>query len=961
MASPDTDQTASNVEEGAGMGNGHAHGGPALPHSAHAGHAGHAGHASHAVHTPMSIAQVSDSATGQPVPADGVAVVDTDPTETTEWLDSLRYVINSRGPDRAAYLLHAIEQEAYRLGVPIPFSTTTPYINTIPAEEQPPFPGNREIERRIKSIIRWNAMAMVVRANREDKSIGGHISTFASSATLVEVAMNHFIRGRGKDFSGDQVYFQGHASPGIYSRAFLEGRLTEKHLENFRRELSDGGGLSSYPHPWLMPEFWEFPTVSMGLGPLMAIYQARFNKYLQDRGIKDTSNQHVWCFIGDGECDEPETLGAISLAAREKLDNLVFVINCNLQRLDGPVRGNGKIIQELEGVFRGAGWNVIKVIWGDEWDALLAKDEKGKLVKRMDEVVDGQYQKYVVMPGGYIREHFFGADPELAEMVTHLSDEKLKKLRRGGHDPEKVYAAYDAAMKCHGKPTVVIAKTIKGYGLGEVGEGRNVTHQQKKLNEEELRAFRTRFGIPISDDEVAKAPFYRPADDSPEIRYLRERREALGGAVPSRPKKSPLLKTPALSEYMGFIEKSAGREVSTTTGVVTLMASLLKDKTIGKYIVPIVPDESRTFGMDPLFKQCGIYAHGGQLYEPVDSDQLLYYREAKDGQILEEGITEAGSISSFIAAGTSYASHGVPMIPIFIYYSMFGFQRIGDEIWAACDCRARGFLLGGTAGRTTLAGEGLQHQDGNSQLFAIAYPTVKVYDPAFVYEATAIMLDGMDRMYAKGEDWIYYITVYNENYVMPPMPPDCVEGILKGMYRLREVTASASSLPPLPHVNLLGSGAILREVIRAAELLAEHWGIASTVWSVTSWKELRREAQECRRWNMLHPEATPRRSYLETVVADADGLFVAASDHVRAVPEQLDPWIPGGLFAMGTDGFGRSDTRGPLRRHFEVDAECIAVGTLSRLSATGAIAPHVVAEAIRRLGIDPDKLDAASA
>ena len=928
MASPDVDQSFTDVD------------GQAHPLSA-------------GVHPQMAIGQMDV----QPVPTDGTSAVDSDPTETKEWLDSLRYVISSRGSDRAGYLLQLIEQEAYRLGVPIPFSVNTPYINTIPADKQPPFPGNRELERRIKSIIRWNAMAMVVRANREDKSIGGHISTFASSATLVEVAMNHFIRGRSDNFSGDQVYFQGHASPGIYSRAFLEGRISERQLENFRRELAEGGGLSSYPHPWLMPEFWEFPTVSMGLGPLMAIYQARFNKYLQDRGIKDTSQQRVWSFIGDGECDEPETLGAISLAAREKLDNLTFVINCNLQRLDGPVRGNGKIIQELEGVFRGAGWNVIKVIWGDEWDALLAKDEKGHLVKRMNEVVDGQYQKYVVMPGGYIRDHFFGADPELAEMVAHLSDEKIKKLRRGGHDPEKVYAAYAAAMQCKGKPTVIIAKTIKGYGLGEVGEGRNVTHQQKKLNEEELRAFRTRFGIPISDDEVAKAPFYRPPEDSPEMRYLRERRAALGGSVPSRPKNPPLLKTPSLADYAGFIEKSAGREVSTTTGAVTLMASLLKDKSIGKYIVPIVPDESRTFGMDPLFKQCGIYAHSGQLYEPVDSDQLLYYREAKDGQILEEGITEAGSISSFIAAGTSYASHGVPMIPIFIYYSMFGFQRIGDEIWAACDSRARGFLLGGTAGRTTLAGEGLQHQDGHSHLFALAYPTVKAYDPAFVYETTVIMLDGMDRMYAKGEDWIYYITVYNENYEMPAMPPGCEEGILKGAYKLSETAGSAAG----KHVQLLGSGAILREVIRAAQLLSTHWGVGSTVWSVTSWKELRREAQECRRWNMLHPREKPRTSYLEATIGAAKGVFLAASDHVRAVPEQLDPWIPGGLFALGTDGFGRSDTRGPLRRHFEVDAECIAIGALSRLAAAGTISADVVAEAISRLGVNPDKIDAASA
>ena len=939
MASPDTEQSGSDVvDEVSG-----------LPRGAHA---------------PMSIGQMGDTASGQPERADGVSAVDADPTETREWLDSLRYVINSRGGDRAAYLLHAIEQEAYRLGVAIPFSATTPYINTIPADRQPPYPGNREIERRIKSIIRWNAMAMVVRANREDKSIGGHISTFASSATLVEVAMNHFIRGRGDDYSGDQVYFQGHASPGIYSRAFLEGRLTEKHLENFRRELAPGGGLSSYPHPWLMPEFWEFPTVSMGLGPIMSIYQARFNKYLQDRGIKDTSKQHVWCFIGDGETDEPETLGAISLAAREKLDNLVFVINCNLQRLDGPVRGNGKIIQELEGVFRGAGWNVVKVIWGEDWDPLLAKDDKGLLVKRMNEVVDGQYQKYVVMPGGYIREHFFGGDPELKEMIAHLSDEKLKKLKRGGHDPEKVFAAYDAAMKCHGKPTVIIAKTIKGYGLGEVGEGRNVTHQQKKLNEDELRAFRSRFGIPISDDEVAKAPFYRPPEDSEEMRYLRERRQALGGYVPSRPKQGPLLETPSLDDYRPFIEKSAGREVSTTTGAVTLMASLLKDKHVGKYIVPIVPDESRTFGMDPLFKQCGIYAHTGQLYEPVDSDQLLYYREAKDGQILEEGITEAGSMSSFVAAGTAYASHGVPMIPIFIYYSMFGFQRIGDLIWAACDCRARGFMLGGTAGRTTLNGEGLQHQDGHSHLFAMAYPTVKAYDPAFVYETTVIMLDGMERMYGKGEDWIYYITVYNENYEMPPMPAGCEEGILKGAYKLRDVPAQAAqgkAATKLPPVQLLGSGTILREVIRAAELLAGQFGVSSTVWSVTSWKELRREAQECRRWNMLHPTAEPRQSYLEQTIAAADGVFVAASDHVRAVPEQLDPWIPGGLFVMGTDGFGRSETRGPLRRHFEVDAECIVIGTLSRLAAEGAIGKEAVAEAITRLGVNPDKIDAALA
>ena len=890
------------------------------------------------------------------------SIPDHDPQETREWLDALAAVIEEEGVERAHYLLEKLIDKARRSGAYLPYNATTAYVNTIPVHMQEKHPGDVAMESRIKALIRWNAVACVMRANEKAPGVGGHIASFQSSATLYDVGFNHFFRAQTPEHGGDLIYFQGHASPGIYARAFLEGRLTEKHLENFRRELAAGGGLSSYPHPWLMPEFWEFPTVSMGLGPIMAIYQARFNKYLQDRGIKDTSRQHVWCFIGDGETDEPETLGAISLAARERLDNLVFVINCNLQRLDGPVRGNGKIIQELEGVFRGAGWNVVKVIWGEDWDPLLARDDEGLLVKRMNEVVDGQYQKYTVMPGSYIREHFFGADPELKEMVAHLSDEKLKKLRRGGHDPEKVYAAYAAAMKCHGKPTVVIAKTIKGYGLGEVGEGRNVTHQQKKLNEEELRAFRSRFGIPISDDEVAKAPFYRPPEDSAEIRYLRERRESLGGYVPMRPAEPPRLQTPSLADYAGFIEKSAGREVSTTTGAVTLMASLLKDKQVGRFIVPIVPDESRTFGMDPLFKQCGIYAHTGQLYEPVDSDQLLYYREAKDGQILEEGITEAGSMSSFIAAGTAYASHGVPMIPIFIYYSMFGFQRIGDLIWAACDCRARGFLLGGTAGRTTLAGEGLQHQDGHSHLFAMAYPTVRAYDPAFVYETTVIMLDGMERMYAKGEDWIYYITVYNENYEMPPMPAGCAEGILKGMYRLRDVAAAGPPVAAgLPRVHLLGSGAILREVLRAADLLAERWGVASTVWSVTSWKELRREAQECRRWNMLHPGASPRSSYLERVLADERGVFVAASDHVRAVPEQLDPWIPGGLFAMGTDGFGRSDTRGPLRRHFEVDAECITIGTLSRLAATGAIGSHVVSDAIASLGVNPDKIDAALA
>jgi len=880
---------------------------------------------------------------------------DIDPAETEEWLESLRYVLESKGPERATYLLAKLNETAHQAGVELPFSATTPYVNTIAADKQPPYPGNREIERRIKSIIRWNAMAMVVRANRDHDGIGGHISTYASAATLYEVAFNHFLKARGENFNGDQVYIQGHASPGIYSRAYLEGRLTEDQLTNFRQELQPEGGLSSYPHPWLMPTFWEYPTVSMGLGPIMAIYQARFNKYLEDRGIKDTTQQKVWCFVGDGECDEPETLGAITLASRENLDNLIFVVNCNLQRLDGPVRGNGKIIQELEAIFRGAGWNVIKVVWGDDWDPLLEKDETGLLIKRMGEVVDGEYQKYIVAPGSYIRQHFFGKYPELAKLVEHLSDEKLAKLRRGGHDPEKVYAAYKTAVETVGKPTVILAKTIKGYGLGEAGEGRNITHQVKKVNEQELREFRSRFGIPISDDEVAKAPFYKPAPDTPEMKYLHARREELGGYVPSRPSKLPTVETPPLDDYRGFIEKSAGREVSTTTGVVTLMSALLKDKKLGKYIVPIVPDESRTFGMDPLFRQCGIYAHAGQLYEPVDSDQMLYYREAIDGQILEEGITEAGSMSSFIAAGTAYSAHGVPMIPMFIYYSMFGFQRIGDLIWAAGDMRARGFMFGGTAGRTTLNGEGLQHQDGNSHLFAIAYPTVRAYDPAFVYESTVIILDGMKQMFEFGEDAIYYITIHNENYEMPKMPEGVEEGIIRGMYKLSTVNAPA--IKDKLYVQLFGSGAILRSVQQAQRLLAEKFGVGSTVWSVTSYKELRLSAQACRRWNMLHPNQRPRVSYIEQQLKGVEGPFIAASDNVRAVAEQIDPWVPGGLCALGTDGFGRSETRANLRRHFEVDAQSIAIAALYRLAEQGKFDRARLAAAIEDLGINPEKPD----
>jgi pyruvate dehydrogenase E1 component len=882
---------------------------------------------------------------------------DSDPLETAEWVESLRSVLENQGPERVSFLLGELSEAAHREGVELPFTATTPYINTIPEEKQPPYPGNRELERRIKSIIRWNAMAMVTRANKAHEGIGGHISTFASAATLYEVAFNHFFRGKGDDFSGDQIYFQGHAAPGMYARAFLEGRIDEQHLVNFRQELEKGGGLSSYPHPWLMPNFWEFPTVSMGLGPIMAIYQARFNKYLHDRKLKDTSKQHVWAFLGDGETDEPESLGALTLAGREKLDNLIFVINCNLQRLDGPVRGNGKIIQELEGVFRGAGWNVIKVIWGDSWDPLLSKDKHGLLVKRMAEVVDGEYQKYTVMPGDYIREHFFGKYPELLQMVRAMSDEELGKLRRGGHDPEKVYAAFKEAVDTKGRPTVILAKTIKGYGMGEAGEGRNVTHQQKKLGDKELKEFRSRFGIPISDEEVAKAPFYRPAEDSEEIRYLKKRRESLGGFVPARSTKPINSTMPRIGEYQEFIQGSGDREASTTMAFVGFLSKLLKDKNVGKYIVPIVPDESRTFGMEGFFRQCGIYAHTGQLYEPVDSGMLTYYREAKDGQLLEEGITEAGSMSSFIAAGTAYSSHGINMIPMFIYYSMFGFQRIGDLVWAAADCRAKGFMLGGTAGRTTLAGEGLQHQDGQSLLNALAFPTVRAYDPAFAYETTQIVLDGMKRMYEDGEDAIYYITLYNENYKHPAMPVGVEEGIIRGIYKYSTKSGGENR----PHVQLFGSGAILREVLKAQDILADRYQVSSTVWSVTSYTELARDAAAASRWNMLHPTETPRESYLEKVLKGERGPFISASDYVRALADQLGPFIPAGLFVLGTDGFGRSEDRTSLRRHFEVDAESVTIAALYELSKRGDVEKERVAAAIQELGFDPEKIDPARA
>ena len=881
-------------------------------------------------------------------------VEDIDPTETQEWLESLEYVLNSRGAERVNYLLSVLEQKARRAGVDRPAAMHTSYINTIPVDKQPPYPGNREIERRIKSIIRWNAMAMVVRANRQSDGLGGHISTFASAATLYEVGFNHFFRGRGESgYDGDQIYFQGHASPGMYSRSYVEGRLSEVNLTNFRRELQEEQGLSSYPHPWLMPDFWEFPTVSMGLGPLMAIYQARFNEYLHDRGLKNTRDQHVWAFLGDGECDEPETLGAITLAGREKLDNLIFVINCNLQRLDGPVRGNGKIIQELEGLFRGAGWNVIKVIWGDDWDPLLAQDKQGILAKRMEEVVDGQYQKYTMMDGAEIRADFFGKYPELLKMVGGYSDDKIERMRRGGHDPEKVYAAYKAAVEHNGQPTVILAKTIKGYGLGEAGEGRNIAHGQKKLNEEELLEFRSRFGIPISDEDVAKAPFYKPADDSVEMKYLRERRAGLGGFVPTRPTTAPPMEVPVFDDYRKLIDRDNGKSISTTMGFVRLLERLCKDKKIGKRIVPIVPDESRTFGMEGMFRQIGIYAHAGQLYEPVDSDNLFWYKEAQDGQILEEGITEAGSMSSFVAAGTSYVQHGINMIPFFVYYSMFGFQRIGDSIWAAADCGAKGFMIGGTAGRTTLNGEGLQHQDGHSLLNAIAFPTVRAYDAAFHYETAVIVFEGLKRMYEDGETAIYYLTVENENYEMPAMPDGVEEGIIKGMYKFSSVSAAEET----HHVQLFGSGAILRAAIDAQKLLADRYNISSDVWSVTSYTQLARDAEACRRWNMLHPGDAPRKSYVEQVLADHNGPFIAASDYVRAVAEQIAPWIPGDYFVLGTDGMGRSETREALRRHFEVDAEFIVIATLYRLQQQGKIKSGLVAQAISDLGVDPEKVN----
>jgi pyruvate dehydrogenase E1 component len=871
-----------------------------------------------------------------------------------KWSESLQsvfeLVLESQGPERTARLLDRLAEKLRAVAPGTGRGFNTPYVNTIPPEQQAPFPGNREIERRIKSYIRWNAMAMVVKAN-STTNVGGHISTYASAATLYEVAFNHFLRGRTEDFPGDLVYFQGHAAPGMYARAFLEGRLDEGQLQNFRQELADGGGLSSYPHPYLMPEFWQFPTVSMGLGPILSLYQARFNRYLQARGlVKWKDEPKLWAFIGDGECDEPETLGAITLGARENLDNLIWVINCNLQRLDGPVRGNGKIIQELETVFRGAGWNVIKVIWGTDWDDLLARDKSGLLRKRMEEAVDGDYQKYSVEHGSYTRKHFFGKYPELLELVNHLTDDQIRKLLRGGHDARKMYAAYKMAVEHKGQPTVILAKTVKGYGLGEAGEGRNITHQQKKLNEKELREFRERFNIPISDDVIAETPFFRPSPDSPETKYLLERRKALGGFLPERKVTAPPLDVPKLDYFAEFF-KGSTTEASTTMAFVRLARVLLRHKAVGRQIVPIIPDEARTFGLDALFKEIGIYSAKGQLYEPVDSKSLLYYHEAKDGQILEEGITEAGSIASFIAAGTSHATHGVPMIPFYIYYSMFGPQRVGDLFWLAGDIRAKGFLLAATAGRTTLNGEGLQHQDGHSLLHASTIPTLLAYDPAFAYELAVIVAEGLRRMFAEGEEILYYLSLYNENYAMPPMPAGVEDGILKGLYKFKSGPDGKQN-----KAHIFGSGSIINSALKAQEILAERFDVSADVWSATSYKLLRTDALRCKRWNMLHPAAPQRKSFVETSLAKERGVFVAVSDYMRLVPDQIAPWVPGGLMTLGTDGFGRSDTRARLRRFFEIDAESTVIATLFALAGKGLFAHQLVEKAIRDLGVNPEKV-----
>ena len=874
---------------------------------------------------------------------------DIDPEETREWLEALEAVLENEGTERAHYLIGCLIDKARRSGAYLPYSANTAYLNTIPVTKQKRFAGDPAMERRIRSFIRWNAMAMVVQANRLAPELGGHIASFASAATLYDVAFNHFFHARSDTRDGDLVFFQGHSSPGIYARAFLEGRLSEEDLNGFRQE-SEGEGLSSYPHPWLMPGFWQFSTVSMGLGPLMSIYQARFMRYLNDRGIVSTEKRKVWTFMGDGEADEPESLGAISLAGRERLDNLIFVVNCNLQRLDGPVRGNGKSIQELEGVCRGAGWNVIKVIWGGYWDPLLARDKQGLLQKRMEEAVDGDYQTYKAKGGAYTREHFFGKYPELADMVANMTDEDIWRLNRGGHDPYKIYAAYAAAMQHTGQPTVILAKTVKGYGMGVAGEGQNITHAKKKMGEEALKAFRDRFNIPIPDEQLNDTPFYKPAADSPEMKYLQERREALGGYLPVRNADTPRLEVPPLDFFKVMLEGSGDREMSTTMAFVRILTILIRDKQVGKRVVPIVPDEARTFGMEGMFRQLGIYSSVGQLYTPVDSEQVMYYREDKQGQILQEGITEAGAMSSWIAAATAYANHGISMIPFYAYYSMFGFQRVGDLAWAAGDMLARGFLIGGTAGRTTLAGEGLQHQDGHSHLQAATIPNCVAYDPAFAYELTVIIQDGLRRMYQEQENLFYYITVMNENYQQPAMPEGVEQGIVRGMYRYQSTGRKKKQ-----RVQLLGSGTILREVLAAAELLLQQFGISSDVWRVTSFNELRRDGLAVDRWNMLHPEESERLSYVTEQLAGQSGPVVAATDYIRSYADQIRPFVPGTYRVLGTDGYGRSDTRSQLRKFFEVNRYYVVVAALKALADDGAVKGAEVSKAIKKYRIDPEK------
>ncbi len=879
---------------------------------------------------------------------------DLNPQETSEWIEALDEIIDEAGPDRASYLLDRLMERAANLGVQPPLRWNTPYINTIPPEEEVAYPGDRAIERRIKSLVRWNATAMVVRANKYDPNIGGHLATYASVATLFEVGFNHFFHGSYGDQPGDFVYFQGHASPGVYARAFLEGRLSEKHLINFRHELRDEPGLSSYPHPWLMPDFWQFPTVSMGLGPISAIYQARFMKYLENRQMIPHTPRKVWAFLGDGECDEPESLGALTLASREKLDNLIFVVNCNLQRLDGPVRGNGSIIQELEAAFRGAGWNVIKVIWGSGWDDLLARDSSGLLLKRMHECVDGEYQAFRAMDGAYIRKEFFGKYPELLKLVEHMTDDEIWALRRGGHDPVKVFNAYKRAVETTGKPTVILAKTVKGYGLGQVAEGRNTAHQQKKLQGADLAHLRDRFELPLTDEAVEHIDFFRPAEGSPEANYIKSRIEAMGGPVPKRTVKHIDIKAPALDTFHDALTGSRGREASTTSAFVSILKTLMKNPEIGKLVVPIIPDEARTFGMESLFRDFGIYASQGQKYKPVDANVLLYYKEAQNGQILEEGITEAGSMASFTAAGTAYANLGVPMIPFFTFYSMFGFQRVGDLCWAFGDARGKGFLMGATAGRTTLLGEGLQHDDGQSPVLASTIPTCAIYDPAYAYELAVIIQDGIRRMYQEMEDRFYYITIYNENYVQPEMPKvdGIQEGILKGIYKY-------SAAPEGALAQLFGSGPMLNEALRAQKILAERYQIPTDVWSVTSYTELRRDALAVDRWNRLHPSEQPRTPHIVNVMRDTQGPIIASSDYMKSVPDGIAPWLHGRMTSLGTDGFGRSENREHLRRFFEISAEAIAQATLSALARSGAIPAMKAEVAIAELGFHPEKRDPA--